>query len=79
MSAYYIPGISLSTLEVAFFNPHEIGINITLILWTRKLRFEELRQLVHSHTAHLAHTTAGSTDHEEISREIFAEVHDILK
>lgn len=60
MSAYYIPGISLSALEVAFFNPHEIGINITLILWTRKLRFQGLRHLVHNHTASVLNYKSSS-------------------
>lgn len=48
------------------------------ILRMRKLRFQELRQLVHSYPAHLAHAIAGATDNEDISRQIFVKVHGIF-
>lgn len=44
----------------------------------RKLRFQELRQLLHSYPAHLAHAIAGATDNEDISRQIFVKVHGIF-
>ena len=48
------------------------------ILQMRKLRFQELRQLVHSYPAHLAHAIAGATDNEDIFRQIFVKVDGIF-
>lgn len=75
MSVYIRQALSYALAWTALFNAHEAGINIIPILWTKKLSFQELRQLAHSHTAHLAHIMVGATNNEDVSGEIFVEVH----
>lgn len=59
-------------------NPYKEGINIVPILWMRMLNFQELRQFVHSHTAHLAPAVVGATGNKDVFGRIFADMHGVF-
>lgn len=59
-------------------NPYKVGIHIVPILWMRMLNFQELRQFVHSHTAHLAPAVAGATGNKDVFGRIFADMHGVF-